>query len=140
MIDGKARYSAAVTKVIAVAAITFGLATLGAGGTVLAGRNPGYVVYRPLLVFNTVMGAAYVAAGVLAWRRVAIGRNAAAVILALNVIVLAGVIYLYRTGAAVAVDSVRAMSFRTAVWLILLVALGLMSRRHGARAPGASSA
>ena len=139
MIDGKARYSAAVTKVIAVAAITFGLATLGAGGTVLAGRNPGYVVYRPLLVFNTVMGAAYVAAGVLAWRRVAIGRNAAAVILALNVIVLAGVIYLYRTGAAVAVDSVRAMSFRTAVWLMMFVALAWMSRSRGSDAAGARS-
>ena len=139
MIDGKARYSAAVTKVIAVAAITFGLVTLGAGGTVLAGRNPGYVVYRPLLVFNTVMGAAYVAAGVLAWRRVAIGRNAAAVILALNVIVLAGVIYLYRTGAAVAVDSVRAMSFRTAVWLMMFVALAWMSRSRGSDAAGARS-
>ena len=139
MIDGKARYSAAVTKVIAVAAITFGLATLGAGGTVLAGRNPGYVVYRPLLVFNTVMGAAYVAAGVLAWRRIAIGRNAAAVILALNVIVLAGVIYLYRTGAAVAVDSVRAMSFRTAVWLMMFVALAWMSRSRGSDAAGARS-
>ena len=139
MIDGKARYSAAVTKVIAVAAITFGLATLGAGGTVLAGRNPGYVVYRPLLVFNTVMGAAYVAAGVLAWRRVAIGRNAAAVILALNVIVLAGVIYLYRIGAAVAVDSVRAMSFRTAVWLMMFVALAWMSRSRGSDAAGARS-
>ena len=139
MIDGKPNHSAG-QKVVAVAAIIFGLVTLWAGGTVLSGRNPGYVVYRPLLVFNTVMGAVYVAAGVLAWRRVTGGRNAAAVILALNVLVLAGVIYLYRTGAAVAVDSVRAMSFRSAVWLILLVALGLMSRRHGARAPGASSA
>ena len=139
MIDGKPNHSAG-QKVVAVAAIIFGLVTLWAGGTVLSGRNPGYVVYRPLLVFNTVMGAVYVAAGMLAWRRVTDGRNAAAVILALNVLVLAGVIYLYRTGAAVAVDSVRAMSFRSVVWLILLVALGLMSRRHGARAPGASSA
>ena len=139
MIDGKPNHSAG-QKVVAVAAIIFGLVTLWAGGTVLSGRNPGYVVYRPLLVFNTVMGAVYVAAGVLVWRRVTGGRNAAAIILALNVLVLAGVIYLYRTGGAVAVDSVRAMSFRSAVWLILLVALGLMSRRHGARAPGASAA
>lgn len=115
-------------QIVAVVAIVFGLVTLWAGGTVLAGRDPGYVVYRPLLLFNTVMGLAYVAAGVLAWRRALSGRNAAAVILVLNVLVLARVIYLYRTGAAVAVDSVRAMSFRSAAWLMLLLALAWMSR------------
>jgi hypothetical protein len=127
MIDRKGSRSRGL-QIVAVVAIVFGLVTLWAGGTVLAGRDPGYVVYRPLLLFNTVMGLAYVAAGVLAWRRPIDGRNAAAVILVLNVLVLARVIYLYRIGAAVAVDSVRAMSFRSAAWLMLLLALGWMSR------------
>ena len=127
MIDGKGSRSLG-RKIVAVVAIVFGLVTLWAGGTVLAGRDPGYVVYRPLLLFNTVMGLAYVAAGVLAWRRSVGGRNAAAVILVLNVLVLARVIYLYRTGSAVAVDSVRAMSFRSGAWLMLLLALAWMSR------------
>ena len=115
-------------KLVAVVAIVFGIVTLWAGGTVLAGRDPGYVVYRPLLLFNVVMGLAYIVAGVLAWRRALSGRNAAAVIVVLNVLVLVGVIYLYRTGAAVAVDSVRAMSFRSGAWLMLLLALAWMSR------------
>lgn len=127
MTDGKGSRSRG-QQIVAVVAIVFGLVTLWAGGTVLAGRDPGYVVYRPLLLFNTVMGLAYVAAGVLAWRRVLSGRNAAAVILVLNVLVLARVIHLYRAGAAVAVDSVRAMSFRSAAWLMLLLALAWMSR------------
>lgn len=131
MIGGKESHSRG-QQLVAVVAIVFGLVTLGAGGTVLAGRDPGYVVYRPLLLFNTVMGLAYIAAGVLAWRGALRGRNAAAVILVLNVLVLVGVIYLYRTGAAVAVDSVRAMSFRSGVWLVLLLALAWMTRtrRH----------
>jgi hypothetical protein len=113
---------------VAVVALVFGLVTLWAGGTVLAGRDTGYVVYQPLLLFNTVMGVAYLAAGVIAWRRALWGRHAAAVILVLNVLVLGGVIYLYRTGAEVAVDSVRAMSLRSIVWLMLLLALAWMSR------------
>lgn len=115
-------------QVAAIVAVVFGIATLFAGGSVLAGRDPGYIVYRPLLLFNTVMGAAYVGAGVLAWRHAAGGRNAAGVILALNLLVLGGVVYLYRAGAAVAVDSVRAMVFRSAVWLVLLLVLARASR------------
>jgi hypothetical protein len=113
---------------VAMVAVIFGLATLWAGGSVLAGRDPGYVVYRPLLIFNTVMGAAYVAAGILAWRRASSGRNAAAVILGLNLLALAVIVYLYRTGAAVAVDSVRAMSLRSGVWLALLLVLAWVNR------------
>ncbi|MHB1313503.1 MAG: hypothetical protein ACYC3L_15910 [Gemmatimonadaceae bacterium] len=132
MIAGNVSRSAGQMLVAAVA-IVFGLATIWAGGAVLAGRDPGYVVYRPLLIFNTVMGVAYVVAGVQARRRALSGRNAAAVILVLNALVLGGVIYLYRTGTAVAVDSVRAMSFRSGVWLMLLLALAWMSRtRRGA--------
>ena len=120
-------------QVVAVAAVVFGLATLAAGGSVLAGRDPGYGVYRPLLIFNTVMGIVYLAAGVAAWRSASRGRTVAAVILGLNLAVLAGITYLYRTGAAVAVDSVRAMVFRSAVWLVLLLALVRLGRTRDAR-------
>ena len=40
---------------------------LVAGGRVLLGGDPGYVVYLPLLVFNTAMGVAYLFTGVRAW-------------------------------------------------------------------------
>lgn len=123
--------------VVLVAAL-FGLATILAGTRVLTGADPGYVVLRPLLVYNTLMGLAYVAAAVLAWRSTKLGRNAAGAIFALNAVVLAAVAYLYGTGGAVAIDSVRAMVLRTVVWLVLWLTLLWLYRAEGrgrARAP-----
>lgn len=116
-------------KAIAIVAVVFGLATIAAGGRVLAGGDPGYVVYLPLLIFNTVMGAAYVAAGVLIWRHHERGQSAAGAILVLNLVALAFIIYQYRAGSTVAVDSLRAMSFRTVVWLLIFGGLAAMASR-----------
>ena len=111
-------------------ALVFGAATIAAGASVLAGREPGYDVYRPLLIFNTVMGVVYVAAAVLTWRDLVRGRLAASVILALNLAMLGLVAYLFRAGEGVAVDSVRAMVFRSVVWFLLLAALAWLGRRQ----------
>ncbi len=78
----------------AVVGLVFGLATLAAGGTVLLGRDPGYLVYRPLLLFRT-------------------------------------------TTDVVAVDSVRAMTLRTVVWLVLWGVLAWVWR-HKRTAPSAT--
>lgn len=116
------RYAAALVAVL------FGVATIVAGSRVLAGVDPGYVVSRPLLIYNTVMGLVYVAAGVLAWRRSPLGRHAAGAIFALNGLVLAAIGYLNWAGGVVAVESVRAMILRTVVWLVLWLALGWVHR------------
>lgn len=107
-------------RVLAIVAVVFGIATLAAGGRVLLGADPGYVVYLPLLVFNTVMGAAYLLTGVRAWFDARSGRRGAAAILLLNALVLAfiGWLYLAQPGT-VARESVVAMGFRTAVWAVL---------------------
>jgi uncharacterized membrane protein len=118
-------------RVLAAIAMLFGVATLVAGGRVLLGSDPGYAVYRPLLVYNTVMGLAYLAAGLLAWAHVQRGRNAAAGIFALNALVLGFVIYRYLGPGGVAVESVGAMTLRTAVWLVLFLALWWLSVRAG---------
>lgn len=113
----------------AVVGILFGLATLAAGGSVLFGRPPGYLVYRPLLIFNTAMGLAYLYAGVKAWQRSERGYTAAGAILAANAAVLLWIVYLFRTRAdVVAMDSVRAMILRTVVWLVLWGVLGWVWR------------
>jgi hypothetical protein len=114
---------------LALVATLFGIATLFAGGRVLLGAEPGYIVFRPLLIYNTAMGIAYVAAGVLAWRNVERGKQAAAAIFGLNCLVLGAVSYLYATGHGVAIESVRAMFFRTVVWLVLFVGLMWVARR-----------
>ena len=62
-------------RILAFVAIAFGLLTVFAGGRVLAGADPGYVVFRPLLVFNFAMGFVYVAAGVAALRSAELGKR-----------------------------------------------------------------
>ncbi|MBX3589323.1 MAG: hypothetical protein KF755_00320 [Burkholderiaceae bacterium] len=117
---------------LVLVALLFGLATIVAGTRVLAGADPGYVVFRPLLFYNVAMGVAYVAAGVLAWRNLARGKRAAAAIFVLNLVVLAAIAWLYSSGGAVAIESVRAMILRTAVWLLLFLGLAWAHRRAAA--------
>jgi apolipoprotein N-acyltransferase len=111
----------------------FGLATIAAGGTVLLGRDPGYLVYRPLLLYNTAMGLVYLYAAVEAWRRREAGRSTAGWITAVNAAMLCWIVYLYQTTRdVVANDSVRAMTLRTVVWLVLFAVLAWVWRRKRA--------
>lgn len=121
-------------RALAVLAAAFGVATVVAGTRVLAGADPGYVVFRPLLWFNTAMGLAYLAAAFAIWRDAALGGRAALVIFALNTAVLAAIAVLHLTGEAVATTSLGAMSLRTAFWLSLWLALSQLARRHTASA------
>lgn len=133
MADSQLTLSFDPERSAAVVGFVFGLATLAAGGSVLLGRDPGYLVYRPLLVFNTAMGLAYVYAALEAWRRNERGRTAAGAILAANAAMLVWIVYLFRTTAdVVAVDSVRAMTLRTVVWFVLWGVLGWVWRRKDA--------
>ncbi|MBT4159994.1 MAG: hypothetical protein HOE54_01720, partial [Gammaproteobacteria bacterium] len=113
----RSRYVKIIQRVFAFVAALFGLATITVGVRVLAGSDPGYIVFRPLLIYNTAMGLAYAAAGVIAWRSFDRGKYAAATIFVLNFFVLGAIGYLYATGSAVAIDSLRAMILRTVVWL-----------------------
>ena len=115
-------------RAVAILAVIFGLATIVAGGRVLAGADPGYVVFRPLLIFNTAMGVAYVAAAIVIWRSLRWGRYAAAGIFGLNLLALGAILLLYGSGSAVAVDSLGAMTFRTAAWLAFFLALSWIRR------------
>lgn len=114
-------------RAAAVVAVLFGLVTLVVGGRVLLGADPGYQVFRPLLIFNTAMGVAYVAAGLAMWRGLRGGVAGARVIVVLNAAVFAAVLVL-RAVHAVAIESVRAMAFRTLIWLALLLVLGRAGR------------
>lgn len=123
-------------RLLAIVAVLFGLVTIVAGTRVLGGADPGYIVFRPLLVFNVAMGIAYVAAGVLAWCNLNYGKRAAAAVFVLNVIALGTIWYLYVSGSAIATESLRAMSLRTVVWLLLFVGMRWVSLREQAPALG----
>lgn len=107
--------------VAAVVAVLFGVVTVFSGSRVLLGADPGYEVFRPLLIYNTVMGLAYIAAGLMIGRHPLRGWYAAGAIFLLNLVALLGIVMVHRGGGGVAVESLRAMTLRTVVWLLLLL-------------------
>lgn len=112
-----------ISPIAAIIAALFGILTLFAGSRVLLGADPGYKVFRPLLLYNTTMGAAYLATGIAIWRNLRWSKFATGLIFSLNLLVLVSIVLLYSTHAAVAVESLQAMTFRTTVWLVLFVAV-----------------
>ena len=119
-----------IQNLLAFVAVLFGLVTIFVGARVLLGLDPGYIVFRPLLIYNTLMGIVYVAAGVTAWRNIKQGKNLAAAVFVLNFVVLTAIYFLYTEGSSIAVESLRAMSLRTIVWLALFAGLGWLSRKN----------
>jgi hypothetical protein len=126
----QSRYMRIIQSVLAFVAVLFGLATIIAGTRVLIGSDPGYIVFRPLLIYNTAMGVVYVAAGIIMWRSLDQGKYASATIFVLNSVVLGAIYHLYTVGGAVAVESLRAMILRTFVWFALFIGFAWMSRRN----------
>lgn len=126
----RSRHMRIFQEVIALVAALFGLVTIIAGARVLVGYHPGYIVFWPLLIYNTAMGVAYVAAGILAWRNVKRGKYAAVAIFVFNLLVLGTIGYLHVAGNSVAMESLRAMTFRTVVWLLLFLGLAWVDSRN----------
>lgn len=120
-------------QAVAIVAAIFGVATAIVGTRALLGSGPGYVIYLPLLRFNAIMGIAYVAVGVIAWRNLKLAVYGAAAICVLNLLALASIAYLYAPGGPIARESLQAMAFRTVVWVVLLGVLLWAKRRGEAR-------
>jgi hypothetical protein len=110
-------------KALSLIAVIFGLVTIFAGTRVLIGTDPGYIVFLPLLLYNTVMGVVYIAAGITMWVNLNRGKYAAAAIFGFNIFVLGIIGYLYMEESSIAIESVRAMTFRTIVWFVLFLGL-----------------
>jgi len=124
--DGR-HYLRPIRRGLAVVAAVFGAATVMAGARVLAGFDAEDAI-QSQLVYNMAMGMAYLAAGVITWHSLRKGMFAAAAILAVNLVLLGRIGYLYAEGNAGAVESLRATTFRTVVWLLMF--LGLMWLNH----------
>jgi len=118
--------------ILVLVAVLFGLLTLFAGTRVFLGADTGYEVYQPLLRFNTLMGGIYILAGLLALWRIKQGVQLAALIFALNLIALTTVFYLFKEGNIISIQSLAAMSFRTAAWLVLLIGFSWVASRYKA--------
>ena len=106
-----------LNRLVALAVGAFGLVTNVAGTRVMAGADPGYVVFRSLLVFNTIMGFVYIFTAIRIWRDGRRGRVWAHGVALVNLAVLLTIALLYSAGSAIAVDSLVAMTVRTLVWV-----------------------
>lgn len=123
------RFQTILQNTLSLIAILFGAVTLFAGFRVMMGADPGYVVFLPLLTYNTLMGFVYAGVGVIAWRNLHCGKLGAGVVFLLNLLVLVGIVQVYWSGGGVAIDSIQAMSLRTVVWLVIFAGLWWLGRR-----------
>lgn len=116
-------------RLLATVAIAFGLVTVAAGGSVLLGwRDPGYIVFQPLLVYTYSMAFAYIATGLLGWHHAGHARRGAGLISLANLAMLAVVLGFFANTSQVAAHSMLAMSMRTLVWLGLWLGFRRLAR------------
>jgi hypothetical protein len=118
-----------VQRAAVLMATGFGLLSLFAGGRVLLGLStPDHAIVQPLLLFNTVMGAVYIAVALRIRADAARGRVGAGAVAVLNLVVWLALIGYAATGATVAADSLVAMGIRSAVWGTIFLMLGRVAR------------
>jgi hypothetical protein len=107
---------------------------IGAGGSVLLGRDPGYYVINWLPVYNVAAGMATVlVTAVLIWRGSKYALPAALVTFGAHALVMITLQAAYRD--VVAADSIVAMTVRMVAWLVILGLMLAQGRRDRRLAP-----
>ena len=117
-------------RFLSLIGIVFGIVTIISGGSVLSGASPGYVVFLPLVVFNTLMGFAYILTGIVAWRNPVRSKTMAGIIFLFNLGALVTISYLYWMGSDIADQSLGAILFRSIVWLIIYIGISRVVSKH----------
>ncbi|KAA3644163.1 MAG: hypothetical protein DWQ07_18810 [Chloroflexi bacterium] len=115
-------------KIAAILAFIIGAMALFAGGKVLLGQDPGYYVINWLPVYNYTIGILTVfVTAVLIWGNHRL--SSPAVILTFSSHALVMLILQTTYSDIVAPDSIRAMTLRLIVWVIILALLYFRSRK-----------
>lgn len=115
-------------KIAAALAVIIGAMAIFAGGQVLLGKDPGYYVINWLPIYNFTAGVltALVTAALI-WRWGKYALPAALVTFGAHAMVMLILQVAYRD--VVATDSIRAMTVRMVVWLVILGLMLLQGRR-----------
>jgi hypothetical protein len=112
--------------------MAFGAISVLAGTRVLAGIDtPDYVVLRWLVVYNVVAGAAAVVAGAGVWGGRAWSLLSARILAGAHAATLVALVAMRALGSSVAIDSLAAMTFRTALWLAIAAVASRPRRSAG---------
>ena len=116
-------------KIASALAFLIGVMAIFAGGQVLLGKDPGYHVINWLVLYNYTIGILTVfTTAVLIWTQHKYALPAAIGTLGVHALVVLIIQTAYR--GVVASDSLRAMTIRIVVWLIILTLMFVGSRRQ----------
>jgi hypothetical protein len=114
----------------ALLALVIGLLTIVEGGIVLLGlETKPYPVLPWLLRYNVAMGFVSLAAGHGLWREQGWADKLSRIVLACHGLVFLSLATMHLLGMTVAVNSIGAMLFRTAIWTGIM--LLIKSRNRG---------
>ena len=104
-------------RLAALLALVIGLLTVVEGGIVLLGlETKPYPVLPWLLRYNVAMGFVSLAAGHGLWREQGWAETLSQMVLACHGLVVLSLLGVHLLGMTVAVQSIGAMLFRTAIW------------------------
>jgi len=110
-----------LNQIASILAFLVGIMSIVAGGKAMQGWNPGYSVLTWLPVYNFVMGILALIPAVLLWINHRFALAASVATLGIHTLVLLLLLSAFR--GEVAFQSIAAMIFRLAVWIVIL---GLM--------------
>jgi len=113
---------AILNKIAAILAFVIGAMAIFAGGQVILGILPDYYVIDWLPIYNFVIGIVSVLfTAVVIWKNTRLALPATIATFSMNAIVMVVLQTAYR--AVVATDSIKAMTVRLVVWMIILILL-----------------
>ncbi|MBN8654269.1 MAG: hypothetical protein J0M11_00930 [Anaerolineae bacterium] len=108
-----------LNQIASILAFLVGIMSIIAGGKAMQGWNPGYNVLSWLPVYNFVMGILTLVPAVLLWSNHRFGLAASIATFGVHTLVFLLLLIAFRD--QVAVQSIAAMIFRLAVWILILI-------------------
>jgi uncharacterized membrane protein (DUF2068 family) len=103
--------------IAAILALFIGGMSVVAGSKVLLGIDvKNYAVLNWLVIYNVIFGAISIVAAYLIWKNKSLAKKAIVLVLAANIFVS---LYLYFFSENVASESLKAMSFRISIWVLI---------------------
>ena len=104
-------------KIASVLALLIGGMTIIAGSKVLLGIDTkNYTVLNWLVIYNVVFGFISILVSYLLWKNNSVAKKAVKFILATHTLIA---VYLYLFSETVATESIKAMSFRVSIWIVI---------------------
>jgi len=107
-----------LNQIASILAFLVGIMSIVAGGKAMQGWNPGYSVLSWLPVYNFMMGILAIIPAVLLWINHRYALAASVATLGIHTLVLLLLLSTFR--GEVAFQSIAAMIFRLAVWIVIL--------------------